>query len=107
MLRKWIGELRSGRHRQCFGSYSDGEGAVCALGALSLAVGGGVYTPDGLHELVVGWNDGEHLDFREIADRLEAYGVREGIFDIPAALAHAEAEAGVNAALDGLHAVGA
>ncbi len=112
-VRAWMGELRSGTHRQCFGTLSDGTGAVCAVGLLGRVFGTGVPVPRGvvlipygLLDAVVGWNDGDRLGFEEIADLIEAWAVRTGVFDIPAALAQADAEAGLNAGLDALQAVG-
>ncbi|MBA3555129.1 MAG: hypothetical protein H0W29_10275 [Gemmatimonadales bacterium] len=112
-VRAWMGELRSGKHRQVFGAFADDTGAVCAMGVLDRVFDtrapvprGVVLVPYGLLDAVVDWNDGDRLGFEEIADRIEAWAVRAGIFDIPAALAQADAEVGLNAGLDALQAVG-
>ncbi len=100
MFRAWIGGLRSGKYRQCFGRFQDGTGAVCALGVADVVTGEEAPLPPRLLKTVIGWNDNERLSFLEIADKLEADAVRTGIFDIPAALAYAEAQAKLDADLD-------
>ncbi len=93
LFRAWLGELRSGKHRQCFGTMDDETGAVCALMVLYKTAGEAFRSiPAGMDESVFRWNDGDRLGFPEIADRIEAFAVRAGVFDIPAALAHADAE---------------
>lgn len=59
----------------------------------------------GAFATVAALNDLGH-DFASIADEIEAWAVREGYFDTDAAVAQATVEAELNAALDGMHAVG-
>ena len=73
---KWVNALRSGRHRQIFGTGYDGSNGACVLGVLWREIGEAAYigvASDLPTSKLITMNDYEQRSFPALADWIETH----------------------------------